>query len=230
MKNIKRGLYLRNEAPFREERILKLKKVFFIVVCIFFVSHFSITAIYVLPFNPIKNKINNPIISYMHPFFAQNWQLFAPNPLSRDTYIYVQVRDKGGKETNWIDISTPLYDANHKNRLSPINTLVRLGTGAYMQTVNENELMNKIELKKSMENPSSENKNNKELTDHQKDGIQMLYNLGQYYADSYFQNIDIKELRVRVLRTEPIPFSKRNNQDYEREQTYITYNWKKYYN
>ncbi|WP_409509552.1 DUF5819 family protein [Bacillus spizizenii] len=210
--------------------MLKVKKVFFIIVCILFVFHFSVTAFYVLPFNPIKNKINTPIISYMHPFFAQNWQLFAPNPLSRDTYVNVQVRDKNGEESNWIDISTPLYDVNHKNRLSPINTLVRLGTGAYMQTVNENELMNKIELKKSMENPGSASQNNKELTDHQKDGVQMLYNLGQHYAESYFKNKDIEELRVRVLRKEPIPFSKRNNQDYEREQTYITYDWEKYYN
>nr|WP_258469497.1 DUF5819 family protein [Priestia megaterium] len=209
-----------------------MKKVFFIVISILFVFHFSVTAFYVLPFNPIKNKINAPIFSYMHPFFAQNWQLFAPNPLSRDTYVNVQVRDKYGEESNWIDISTPLYDANHKNRLSPINTLVRLGTGAYMQTVNEDELMNKIELKKSMENPDSESQNNndKELTDYQKDGIQMLYNLGQHYSETYFKNQDIEELRIRVLRTEPIPFSKRNNQYYEREQTYITYDWKKYNN
>ncbi|MEI1420639.1 DUF5819 family protein [Bacillus cabrialesii] len=211
--------------------MLKMKKVFFIVVCILFVFHFSVTAFYVLPFNPIKNKLNAHIISYMHPFFAQNWQLFAPNPLSRDTYVNIQVRDKNGKESEWIDISTPLYDANHKNRLSPVNTLVRLGTGAYMQTVNENELMNKIELKKSMKNRNSESQKNKakELTDHQKDGIQMLYNLGQHYAKIYFKNQDIEELRVRVLRIEPIPFSKRNNQDYERKQTYITYDWEKDY-
>ncbi|NPC91741.1 DNA-directed RNA polymerase subunit beta [Bacillus sp. WMMC1349] len=212
--------------------MLKMKKVFFIVICILFVFHFSLTALYVLPFNPIKNKINAPILAYMHPLFAQNWQLFAPNPLSRDTYVNVQVRDKNGEESSWIDISTPLYDANHKNRISPINTLVRLGTGAYMQTVNEDKLMNKIELKKSMENPHLESQNNKdkELTDYQKDGIQMLYNLGQHYAEIYFKNQNIEELRVRVLRTEPIPFSKRNNQDYERKQTYITYDWEKYYN
>lgn len=186
------------------------------------------TAIYVLPFNPVKNNLSAAINTYMTPLFLQNWQLFAPDPLSSTVYIYVQAKDEQGNESSWVDISSQLYDYNHKNRFSPYNRLVRLGSGAYLQATHVDELANRVEQKK-LSNGISENEENlneeKDLSEYQKDGIQKLYNLGWYYVMSENTNENVESIRVRISREQPVPFTERKNSNYEREETYFTFDW-----
>lgn len=200
-------------------------KIFFGIIITIFLFHFTMTAIYVLPFNPIKNKINDFVVAYMEPLFTQNWMLFAPNPLSNNYYVNIQVKDKSKKQSKWMDISTPLYDANHSNRFSPVNKLVRIGTSTYMQAIQSDELFDKIEQKKIEVNHQQQINKNKEISSHQKDGIQQLYNFGYYFAEKQFEKQEIHEIRIRVLSEKPIPFSKRNDKDYKPEKSYITYGW-----
>lgn len=199
-------------------------KIFLGFICTLFIIHFTLTALTVLPFNPIKNKLNTYVTSYMEPVFAQNWKLFAPNPLSNNYYVNVQIKDKSGNKSKWIDISTPLYEKNHTNRISPINKVVRLGTSAYMQSIQVDELSEKIR-QKEVEQGQDTNNEERDLTDYNKDGIQQLYNLGYYYAQKQFKESEIDEIRIRVLNEEAIPFSERNNEDFERKRTYVTYDW-----
>ncbi|MGE7921226.1 DUF5819 family protein [Viridibacillus sp. NPDC093762] len=202
------------------------KNIFFIVISCIFAFHFFMTALYVLPFNPISHKLNKTVNSYINPFFTQNWQLFAPDPLSNAIYVYVQVKDKQGEESKWIDISTPLYEANHANRFSPVNMLVRLGTGAYLQSVHVDPTSYKIEQKMNAKSDNNTKENQvKELTNYQRDGIQKLYNLGLYHAKNYFDEKSIDMIRIRVESEHPIPFSQRNNNAYEQEMSYITQEW-----
>lgn len=202
------------------------KKIFFVVISCFFTFHFFITALYILPFNPISYKLDKPVNLHINPFFAQNWQLFAPTPLSDTIFVYVQVKDKQGEESKWIDISTPLYEANHKNRFSPANMLVRLGTGAYIQSVHIDQISYKIEQKmpENIDNNIEENQV-RELTNYQRDGIQKLYNLGLYYAINYFGEKSIDMIRIRIESEHPIPFSERNNKAYEQKKSYIRQEW-----
>ena len=204
-------------------------KIFFVVVCVVFLFHFTMTALYVLPFNPIKNKLNNLNVFYMEPLFTQNWKLFAPNPLSNNYYVYIQVKDPSGKKSKWIDISTPLYEANHTNRFSPVNKLVRIGTSAFMQSVHSDELLDKIEQrKKELDHQQSKvekNNVNKEIKHYQEDGKHQLYNFGYFYVEKQFKKQNIHKIRIRVLREEPIPFSKRNDKNYKIQKSYITYDW-----
>lgn len=48
-----------------------------------------------------------PSTGYLQPYFAQNWRLFAPNPVAQDRSIRFQVayRDEAGdvRQTAWID-------------------------------------------------------------------------------------------------------------------------------
>ena len=202
------------------------KKIFFIVLSCIFAFHFCMTALYVLPFNPISHKLNKAVNSYINPLFTQNWQLFAPEPLSSTIYVYVQAKDKQGEESEWIDISSPLYEANHKNRFSPVSMLNRLGTGAYLQAVHIDQLTYKIE-QKTTENSDDHTQENqvKELTNYQRGGIQQLYNLGMYYATNFFDQKSIDMIRVRVESKHAIPFSQRNNKAYEQKKSYITQEW-----
>lgn len=126
---------------------MKKKIAFFLMIAALFTYHFIVTALYVLPFNPLSYKYNKQIESYMNPLFTQNWQLFAPNPLSQSVYVNVQIKDIEGRESKWIDFTTPLLEANHKNRFSPVNTVVRLGQSAYLQSVHIDPLTEKIATK-----------------------------------------------------------------------------------
>ncbi len=50
---------------------------------------------------------------HISPFFAQNWQLFAPDPISEDTGLLLKARhrvDGRAVESRWIDITTPRVD------------------------------------------------------------------------------------------------------------------------
>lgn len=199
-------------------------KIFFIVLSCIFVWHFCMTAIHVLPFNPITYKIGKMVDNYTYPLFNQNWQLFAPEPLSNTIFVYVQVKDKLGEESKWIDISSPLYEANHKNRFSPVNILTRLGTGAYLQAIHVDPIAYKIEQKMDKKSEGYD-LSNMELTNYQKDGFQKLYNLGLYYAENYFEKNSIDMIRIRVEMKHAIPFSKRNDKSYEQEMSYITKEW-----
>src|ERR1700735_1105585 len=52
--------------------------------------HLFATFLYNAPLNPVSQKYAGPLHTWMTPIFAQNWQLFAPNPLSEE--IDVQAR------------------------------------------------------------------------------------------------------------------------------------------
>jgi len=68
--------------------------------------HLSATFLYNAPANPVSQKFAGPLKSWMTPVFSQNWQLFAPNPLSEQ--IDVQARGSlvgSGKVTAWRDVS-----------------------------------------------------------------------------------------------------------------------------
>lgn len=199
---------------------MKKKIAFFLLIVAIFTFHFSMTALYVLPFNPLSYKYNKQIESYINPLFTQNWQLFAPNPLSQSVYVNVQIKDIEGEESKWIDFTTPLLEANHKNRFSPVNTIVRLGQSAYLQSVHVDSLTEKITTKNiEIEEVSPF------LTDYQKDGVYILYKLGLHYAEQYFNPNDINEIKIRVIREESIPFSQRNNLDYQNELKYSEHEW-----
>lgn len=199
---------------------MKKKIAFFLMIAALFTYHFIVTALYVLPFNPLSYKYNKQIESYMNPLFTQNWQLFAPNPLSQSVYVNVQIKDIEGRESKWIDFTTPLLEANHKNRFSPVNTVVRLGQSAYLQSVHIDPLTEKIATKNiEIEEISPI------LTDYQKDGMYILYKLGLHYAEQYFDPSDINEIKIRVIKEESIPFSQRNNPDYQNELKYSEHEW-----
>jgi hypothetical protein len=64
------------------------------------------------------------LMRHISPFFAQNWQLFAPDPISEDTGLLLKARhrvDGRTVESRWIDITTPRVDRSQSvsGRLLP---------------------------------------------------------------------------------------------------------------
>ncbi|MFJ4094125.1 DUF5819 family protein [Kitasatospora sp. NPDC089913] len=85
--------------------------------------HFTATALYNTPFNPVRESLAGPLDAYMSPLFAQDWHLFAPNPISEDSGLLVRatVVDGNGESvtTPWADVTTPHLDKLHQERFWP---------------------------------------------------------------------------------------------------------------
>jgi hypothetical protein len=101
--------------------------------------HFFVTWLYLTPTNPVKIVLWRDIHAYMHPLFAQNWQLFAPTPVADNQMMLVQarLRDRAtGAVTisKWVDVTTPVMQQIHEHRVGPMSKLARPFSGVF-QTV-----------------------------------------------------------------------------------------------
>lgn len=71
------------------------------------------------PKTPITFQMYPLVSSYMHPHFPQNWQLFAPKPISEERGLVAKVRCSGGKVTEFVDITTPIIEELQATRVFP---------------------------------------------------------------------------------------------------------------
>ncbi|MCA9693588.1 MAG: hypothetical protein KC636_28590 [Myxococcales bacterium] len=96
--------------------------------------HFACTILWVLPANPVQARLGATLSRYILPYFGQNWRLFAPDPSIHTQALLARCRylDPSGvhQESEWIDVSTPLWEAKYKNRLSPADRLYRVQRAA----------------------------------------------------------------------------------------------------
>lgn len=88
-----------------------------LLVMLVFTVHFTATAIYLTPLNPIKLALYRYVHAWMNPLFTQNWHLFAPNPLASNSSLVTKCRS-GTTESGWIDVTHAVLDRYYANRLS----------------------------------------------------------------------------------------------------------------
>lgn len=98
------------------------------------VFHFLAVWLYLTPTNPLKMTLWQPLHAYVHPLFAQNWQLFAPTPIAHDELMHIKIRwrEAGNNrvwETEWLDVATPIYRRIQRSRVGPFSKLARPYTG-----------------------------------------------------------------------------------------------------
>ncbi len=76
-----------------------------------FTVHFAMTFVYNQPLNPVKLRVGDTVASWMHPYFAQNWNLFAPKPINENRGMLVRARVRGAdrrvRVTSFYDMTTP---------------------------------------------------------------------------------------------------------------------------
>ncbi len=91
--------------------------------------HFTATAIFLQPANPLRDRLYPLTSAYLGEYFMQNWRLFAPEPMepSKRFWVSCRIEDRSGKviATEPQDISAPHYAALHATRLSPSQRLLR---------------------------------------------------------------------------------------------------------
>src|SRR5690349_5379464 len=65
-----------------------------IITLLWFMGHFSLTLVYVLPFNPVKDTLQPLLDETIGTYFPQNWNLFAPDPISSDFSLVIRPLSK----------------------------------------------------------------------------------------------------------------------------------------
>lgn len=89
------------------------------------VTHFSATAFYVAPPNPVRLEYPRFLHVVVGALFPQNWNLFAPNPFSRNETLLVSCHATSGSTERWFDLSAPLWERLQSTRLSAYDRLGR---------------------------------------------------------------------------------------------------------
>jgi hypothetical protein len=101
----------------------------FIVVLASAGLYLANTVLYLTPPNPVKAQWLPVILRLAHPLFAQNWHLFAPNPIRTNYVLSVRCRTHTGSSP-WVDATQPLLARHHRDRTSPMGRLLRIQQNA----------------------------------------------------------------------------------------------------
>ncbi|MED1270808.1 DUF5819 family protein [Bacillus mycoides] len=150
----------------------------------------TMTLLYNSPINPVKVKLNSFVQGYMHPLFTQNWQLFAPNPVSTNMDIITRglYKDSNGKEqeTEWINYTKTFTTGLQNNRFD-INRLTLAGVRNAGSNVQESLSKDKSFFEKQ------NTKNNMNL--------HILYDVSRRVLIKEYGN-KIDEIEIKILNTE----------------------------
>jgi hypothetical protein len=209
-------------------KVKRFEKLIAFTLYLFLFIHFSIVGLSLLPSNPINYVYKLQIRSYVDPFFTQNWNLFAPNPIASNQTLlikFISYTKKDSVSTNWLDIKDVVHKNRTKSFWSPLQRLEK-----YFGSITESIIEDQIELKEY-------------ITKHpkiSKDSIDNL--LGQYranyghrtlikYSKIVYSRInqntsalpDSVYLKYRIVDAEFPRFSKRNLDYYDLKNYKITY-------
>jgi hypothetical protein len=103
------------------------------VSLLWLILHFALTALFVMPSNPMTSACQRLLDATIGTYFSQNWQLFSPEPLTQNYALYVhpltEAKAAGGNAglptEGWYDITSPLFARFQQNRFSAYDKLAR---------------------------------------------------------------------------------------------------------
>ncbi|WP_235183023.1 DUF5819 family protein [Gracilibacillus boraciitolerans] len=174
-----------------------------------------------MKFKPFTDK-------YVDNFFRQSWHLFAPEPLTNNYTMFVQVKLRNNNtESEWYNITDPLVRANNDSVFTPYNRMLRVGLG-YINSYNlgvTDVLTVKI-MNKSLEKSDDTSRYDELAEITQSEVEKVLYRYASSYAKKIYDEKDIDKIRILINSTEAVPYSKRNDKEYQPEENFTTLEWK----
>lgn len=141
--------------------------------------HFLLTILYLAPDNLLKRRFSEPLQRYMDPLFAQNWQLFAPNPISQHRSLVIKAKYRDPRtgeirESPWMDITRPHVRDIWENRFFNDARTLRFQTSA-------------IKMYQSEE------------PDRKAAGLRMLHRLALHSLKSEPELRNVEQVKVRIV-------------------------------
>lgn len=92
------------------------------------VFHFIAVGLHVCPPNLVSVAARPWVDAYIHPYFTQRWELFAPDPGGINRAVHIRchrVAADGPVATDWIDVTAPLVAAHQRNRFGAAGRVLR---------------------------------------------------------------------------------------------------------
>jgi hypothetical protein len=96
------------------------------------------------PVTPIKFNVG-PVASLLNPHLSQNWQLFAPDPISDERGVVARLRCQGVK-TGWTDISSSAIARTQTSRFFP-DRESRIVSNALVERFAQDDISKRLEVK-----------------------------------------------------------------------------------
>ncbi len=130
-------MHSRGFASSRERIALWALSVTFAVVL---VVHASAETLFALPINPLGEALRPAVLGYMHPYFEQYWNMFAPTPIESDIVILARTRAARGEPTAWVNLTDPLLDELRAHPFSRYMTLKVLAMNLTVSALDDSAL------------------------------------------------------------------------------------------
>jgi len=100
------------------------------------------------PLTPIKFDVGGAA-ALLNPYFSQNWQLFAPDPVSDERGVIARLRC-GGEATGWKDITSRAIVRTQASRFFPPRES-RIVSNAVLQRFTQDDLTERLSEKHKAE-------------------------------------------------------------------------------
>ncbi|MFV2117201.1 DUF5819 family protein [Streptomyces sp. Act-28] len=113
-------------------------------------AHFALAAFSQTPLSPAKVKLAAPVNEYLHPYFSQNWMLFAPDPLAADQGVIARGRCEDGEVTPYRDVTGPFIKQAQDSRFFP-SRMSRIVSNGIQQYNATDELMRRLRSQEKTE-------------------------------------------------------------------------------
>ncbi|WP_338930397.1 DUF5819 family protein [Streptomyces netropsis] len=185
--------------------------------------HFLMAALSQAPLSPAKVKYYGVVDSYLGPYFAQNWKLFAPDPLSDDRGILARAECADGTTTGYFDVTTPYINKVHSTRFFP-SRMSRVVTGTLQQMGESDEALRRVrENAEKTKSPTIPVLPQEKAT--REESVTFL---SRYSMDHMPQacNGNLQKIQVRMYVHELPPWSQRNNAEAEGKVNVKDFAWK----
>ncbi|WP_157887484.1 DUF5819 family protein [Frondihabitans sp. PAMC 28766] len=97
------------------------------------------------PTTPITFALS-PIADALDPYFTQNWNLFAPDPVSEDRAVLARVRCGNERASKYFDITSPATSLVQQQRFFPSRES-RIISNGILERFYKDEVIERLEAK-----------------------------------------------------------------------------------
>lgn len=174
------------------------------------------------PLNPLKLEHGQAVNDYLDPYFAQNWMLFAPNPVSDNRGILGRAVCSDGKKSDYFDVTARGIEKAQASRFFPSRE-TRIISNGLQNVTHQEEFLNRLRKKQTNDKKPAL----PELPYEKATEEQAIKSLSRYAFDQMPTACSggAQKIQIRMYVEELPPWSKRHNQSAESKVLVKDFKW-----
>lgn len=183
---------------------------------IWFLTHFTLTALYVMPLTPAKAAMQPILNVAIGTIFSQNWSLFAPNPAASNQALLVRcvgegeiVSEKNLPSDNWHDLSMPLWQRLQQNRFTAYDRMARPQYGLIRRYVEGHADLEPWRVSCLKGSGESCKFLEEQMEVSKKEAGKQLSKIGSAFCREAFPSQSFNRVALRARETVTVPWSER---------------------